>query len=83
MSTFTNRWRCPGFMHAPRKPHPMGNEHHAVASGVSGVLWAMEIVEGKDRLVQLGIGNFKNIEKQVHYYFGYVNQCLALERQLF
>ena len=37
----------------PRKPHPIGNEHHAVACGVHGVLWAMEIVEGRDRPPEL------------------------------
>ena len=38
----------------PRKPHPMGNEYHTVACGVFGPLWAMEILEGRDRPPELG-----------------------------
>lgn len=37
-------------MYAPRKPHPHSNEYHAIACGESGILYALEIVEGKSRL---------------------------------
>ena len=36
MSPWTMRWNCPGLMCVPRKSHPMGNDHHIVACGVSG-----------------------------------------------
>jgi hypothetical protein len=49
MSPWTSRWTCPGWMFVPRKPHPMGNEYHTIDCGVSGILYQMEMVEGKDR----------------------------------
>lgn len=49
MSIWNNRWTCPGFMFVPRKPHPLGNEYHTVCCGESGILWRMELVEGKSR----------------------------------
>ena len=27
MSPWTNKYRCPGWMFVPRKPHPFGNEY--------------------------------------------------------
>jgi hypothetical protein len=36
-------------MFVPRKPHPMGNEYHTIACAVSGILYQMEMVEGKDQ----------------------------------
>jgi Transposase IS4 len=48
MSPWTNERTCPGWMFVPRKPHPMGNEYHTVCCGISGVMWAIELVEGKD-----------------------------------
>lgn len=33
----------------PRKTRPFGNEYHTICCGMSGVLFAMELVEGKDR----------------------------------
>ena len=32
----------------PRKPHPMGNEYHSICCGLSGIMFAIELVEGKD-----------------------------------
>ena len=49
MSSWTSRWTCPGWMYVPRKPHPYGNEYHTIACGESGILYALEIVEGKSR----------------------------------
>ena len=49
MSVWTNMWTCPGWMFVPRKPHPMGNEYHTLCCGVSGIMYAIELVEGKDR----------------------------------
>ena len=53
MSVWTNQWTCPGWMFVPRKPHPMGNEYHSICCGLSGVMYAIELVEGKDRPRQL------------------------------
>lgn len=49
ISVWTNKWTCPGWMYVPRKPHPMGNEYHTIACGESGILYQMEMVEGKDQ----------------------------------
>ena len=32
----------------PRKPWPFGNEYHTVCCSLSGILWQMELIEGKD-----------------------------------
>jgi hypothetical protein len=49
MSPWTSQWTCPGWMYVPLKPHPMGNEYHSICSGHSGVMYRIELVEGKDR----------------------------------
>jgi hypothetical protein len=49
MSPWTSRWTCPGWMYVPRKPHPMGNEYHTICCGVSGIMFNLELVEGKDK----------------------------------
>jgi hypothetical protein len=54
MSPWTSRWTCPGWMFVPRKPHPMGNEYHSICCGESGIMYGIEMVEGKDRPQQLG-----------------------------
>ena len=48
MSVWTNKYTCPGWMFVPRKPWPFGNEYHMVYCCMSGVLWGLELVEGKD-----------------------------------
>ena len=43
------RWNCPGYVFCPRKPHPVGNEYHTIADGMTNnILYAAEIVVGKD-----------------------------------
>ena len=49
MMKWINRYTCPGFMFVPRKPWPFGNEFHTIACSETGILYAMEIVEGKDK----------------------------------
>ena len=49
MSIWINMFSCPGFIFVPRKPHPFGNEYHTICCCKSGILWQMELVEGKDR----------------------------------
>ena len=48
-------------MRIPRKLHPMDNENRTVACGVPGALWALEIVERRDRPLELG--NTKHYER--------------------
>ena len=36
-------------MFVPRKLHPIGNEYHSICCGLSGVIYSIEFVEGKDR----------------------------------
>ena len=49
MSIWFNKWTCPGWMFVPRKPHPFGNEYHTICCSLSRIMFAMEIVEGKDK----------------------------------
>jgi len=49
MSVWTNMFTCPGFVCCPRKPWPFGNEHHSICCGLSGIMFGVELVEGKDR----------------------------------
>ena len=48
MSTWMNKYSCPGWMFVPRKPWPFGNEYHMAGCSLSGILWQMELIEGKD-----------------------------------
>jgi hypothetical protein len=48
MSIWNMRWTCPGYVFCPRKPHPVGNEYHTIADGLTTILYAAEIVMGKD-----------------------------------
>ena len=47
-------WKCPGLVHVPRKPHPMGNECHSAVRGLSGTMWKIEEREGKYHPSELG-----------------------------
>ena len=49
---FFNRWTCAEQMFVQRKPHPFGN-NYIIDCGKSGILYAMEIVEGKDHPKEL------------------------------
>ena len=53
MSGWLNKWTCPGWVFCPRKPHPFGNEYHTICCGLSGILFDMEMVEGKDQPKEL------------------------------
>ena len=65
MSVWTSQWTCPGWMVVPRKPHPFGNEYHTLCCGLCGILYALELVEGKDRPRQMGPQEFDNLGKTV------------------
>lgn len=60
MSFWTNKFTCPGFIFVPRKPWPFGNEYHTIACGLSGILYQLELVEGKDRPRELGKPEHEN-----------------------
>ena len=64
MSTWTNNYSCPAWMFVPCKPWPFGNEYHKVCCSLSGILWQMEIVEGKDAPLQI-VPKFNNQGKTV------------------
>ena len=64
MSTWTNKYSCPGWMFVPRKPWPFGNEYHTVCCSLSGTLWQMELAEGKDYTSEI-IPKFYNQGKTV------------------
>ena len=64
MSTWTNKYSCPGWMFVPRKPWPFGNKYHTVCCSLSGILWQMELVEGKDSPSQI-VPKFSNEGKTV------------------
>ena len=81
MSIWFNRWTCPGWVFCPRKPHPYGNEYHSICCGLSGIMYGIEIVEGKDRPRERQRDeNEKKLEKLEHYYYGYANLYLPLAR---
>jgi hypothetical protein len=48
MSVWTNKYTCPGFVYVPRKPHPFGNEYHSICCGITGLMFNIELREGKD-----------------------------------
>ena len=64
MSTWTNKYSCPGWMFVPRNPLTFGNEDHTVCCSLSGILWQMELVEGKDSPSEI-IPKFNNQGKTV------------------
>ena len=45
---WTAKLTCPGWMHAPRKPYPMGNEQHTIFCSLTRQIIGIELVEGKD-----------------------------------
>ena len=61
MSIWTNKFTCPGFMFIPHKPWPLGNEYHTICCCTSGIMWGIDLVEGKDRPRALGQQEFNNM----------------------
>ena len=54
MSMWMNKFTCPGFMFLPQNPWPLGDEYHTVCCCTSGIMWGIELVEGKDHPAQIG-----------------------------
>jgi len=65
MSIWFNRWTCPGWVFCPRKPHPFGNEYHTACCALSGIMFVIELVEGKDRPKEMAPPEFENLGKTV------------------
>ena len=53
MCKWMQRYTFSGFVFCPRKPWSFGNECHSIARGDLGILFFMEIVEGKDKPAHL------------------------------
>ncbi len=54
MSIWHQQLTCPGWVFCLQKPHPFGNEYHTACFRLSGILFSMEMVEGKDLPPKLG-----------------------------
>lgn len=65
ISVWTNEFTCPGFMFVPRKPHPFGNEYHTVCCCLCGVLYRLELMEGKDAPPERPAEQFSELGKTV------------------
>jgi hypothetical protein len=53
MLIWFNQWTCPGWVFCPCKPHPFGNEYHTACCGLLGIMFSIEMVEGKDHPPQV------------------------------
>ncbi len=65
MMTWINQYTAPGWMVVPRKPHPFGNEFHTICCAICGILFAIELVEGKDAPRERGKPEFETLGKTV------------------
>ena len=65
ISKWLGKYTCLGFMCVPRKPWPLDNEYHTIACGNSGLLYQMEIVEGKDAPTRAPAKQFAELGKTV------------------
>ena len=54
MSIWHIRWACPGWIFCPREPHPFGNDWHTAWCAFSGILFVVELIEGRDHPRQAG-----------------------------
>jgi len=53
MSRWFTKISCPGWVFCPRQPHSFGNEYHSICCSLSGIMFGIELVEGKDRPKQI------------------------------
>ena len=47
MFIWNSRWTCSGWIFYPGKPHPFGNEWYTDCCALYGILFVVELVEGK------------------------------------
>ena len=64
MSIWHRRWTCPGWIFCPRRPHPFGNEWHTACCELSGILFVVELVEGKAHPHQAGPLEFEDLDRK-------------------
>ena len=65
ISMWTNKFTCPGFMFIPHKLWPFGNDYHTICCCSSGIMWGIDLVEGRDHRQQLGIQQYDNFGSTV------------------
>ena len=65
MSVWTNKFTCLGFMFVPCKPCPFVNEYHTMCCCSLGIMWGIDLVEGKDHPPQLGQQQYENFKPMV------------------
>ena len=51
-------WTCTGFIFVPRKSHLVRIEYHIITDGLCGILFVMEIFEGKEKPKERGKDNY-------------------------
>ena len=68
MLVWTSQWTCPGWMFVPHKPHPFGNDYHSMCCGLSGIMYSIELVEGKDWPHQSPPKSLKKRGEQLDYF---------------
>jgi hypothetical protein len=64
MSSWINHWTCPGWIFCLQKPHPFGNEYHTACCALSGIMFAVGLVEGKDAPPQIKVPHAKSMARQ-------------------
>lgn len=75
ISKWLDKYTCLGHLIVPRKPWPSGNEYHTICCSLSGVLFALEIVEGKDKPTERPAKEHSELGKTV-------SLCLRLTKSL-
>ena len=60
---FISKYTCLVWVFFGRKPHPFGDERHAIACLLSKIMWFSEIVEGRYRPRERGRTEFDDIGK--------------------
>ena len=80
MSFWHSHLTCPGWVFWPQKPYPFGNDYHTTCCGMSGLMFVIEMVEGKDQPIDLGAPEFEGIiGKTGGLLFWVMKSCLILE----
>ena len=74
---------APIFMCVGRKPHPFGNEIHAICCIITSIFCRSRIVEGKDRPEQLGQKEYNKFRKTVSLMLRCVDLSLYQLRMLY
>ena len=51
MMAWVGKYNFPGCMFVPRKHHPFVNEWQTIYCSLSGIMFYMELVEGRDKRI--------------------------------